>query len=675
LQGLADESRLLSPALLRITHWIADYYLAPLAQVIESVVPAGVRAQAGTRLTTFYRVTPQEPDGAAAPPKLPKKQADVLAWLAGRDEPATVREISAAVGCQQGPIAALVRKGLLAAETRRVGREAAEAPVSDREAHLVLNAEQQTALDAILDALRAGRHETLLLLGITGSGKTEVYIHAIQEVVHFGRQAIVLVPEISLTPQTRARFEARFGRVAVLHSHMSDVERHRQWERIARGEVPVIVGARSAVFAPTPHLGLIVLDEEHESSFKQETSPRYHARDVALQRAAAEGVPLVLGSATPSLESFRKALAGEYRLLRLGGRVLGRPLPDVATVDLRTEARSRSMRGALCRPLAMALEQALRDGGQAILLLNRRGFATHVQCPACGEVLRCPECDIALTHHRQQASVLCHYCDYRADVPTACPQCRYGAIRFSGLGTERLEAEVRARFPEVRVLRMDRDSMQRPGSHERALAAFRAGEAQVLLGTQMIAKGLDFPNVTLVGVINADIALHLPDFRAGERTLQLLVQVAGRTGRGERGGRVLVQTLSPEHPAVACAVRHDYERFARHELAVRDALAYPPAGAMIRLVVRGPRAEVTRGFAEHVAERIAAALGPAAEATRLLGPAPAPIARIRGLHRFHLQVQGPHLDVLRTAVRTATTDLAPPEDVQWIVDVDPLEMM
>jgi primosomal protein N' (replication factor Y) len=396
---------------------------------------------------------------------------------------------------------------------------------------------------------------------------------------------------------------------------------------------------------------------------------------VALARAQAEGVPLVLGSATPSLESWQRAQSGEYELLEMPRRVLDRPLPAVGTIDLRCEAHRRQSRGAISRQLHAAMAAALDEGGQVILLLNRRGFSTHIQCPACGHVLRCPQCDIALTHHRTAEIALCHYCDYQTPAPTACPACEFTGVRYSGLGTQRLEAEVRARFPHVPCLRMDTDTMQGHGSHERALDAFRAGKVQILLGTQMIAKGLDFPNVTLVGVINADTALHLPDFRAAERTFQLVTQVAGRTGRGPKGGRVLVQTFSPDHPAIQAAVRHDYAAFAAAELPIRRMLRYPPFAAMIRLLIRGPHQPATAELAGYLAERLRAALGHPGEEVRVLGPAPAPFARLRGRYRFQIQVQGPDGQPLREAVRKATAELEPPEEIQWAADVDPLDML
>jgi len=548
LGKVLDVRGLLSPAMLRLTQWIAEHYLCPWGQVLDAVVPAGVRGQAGTRLTTLLSLAP-DARRLLGEMKLPPKQLAVVKVLLASSEPLTPRHLAEAAKCTEAPIRALRRKGLIRSRTERMQASPSPDVHVPREAHLTLNPDQQRALDAILGALHAKRSETLLIHGVTGSGKTEVYIQAIQEVVHFGRQAIVLVPEISLTPQTVERFRSRFGRVAVLHSHQTDAERHHHWQQIADGAVHVVVSARSAVFAPTPHLGLIVLDEEHETSFKQETAPRYHARDVAIRRASAENIPLVLGSATPSLESWHRGQSGEYTLLEMPRRVSNRPLPSVDTIDLRVTVQERRSRGAVSRPLHMAMHAALEDGGQVILLLNRRGFSTHIQCPACGHVVRCPDCEIALTHHRTEEIALCHYCDYQVPAPRTCPECGFAGIRYSGQGTQRLEAEVKARFPNVPCLRMDTDTMQGRDSHQRALDAFRTGKARILLGTQMIAKGLDFPNVTLVGVINADTALHLPDFRAAERTFHLVTQVAGRTGRGEKGdacwSRHSIPTIRP----------------------------------------------------------------------------------------------------------------------------------
>ncbi len=674
VEEVVDRRSLLSPAMLRLTQWIAERYLCDWGQVLETVLPAGVRGQAGTRMTTLLHVDAEAADKIAST-KLPEKQRAALAALAAAAEPLTPQELARAAHCTLAPITALRRKGLVRSQTGRLQQRRQAVPATGPEPNLVLNADQAKALAVIVAALRSQRHEVILVHGVTDSGKTEVYIQAIQEVVRYGRQAIVLVPEISLTPQTVERFRSRFGEVAVLHSHLSDAERHWHWQRIAEGGVAVVVGARSAIFAPTPHLGLIVLDEEHEGSFKQATAPRYHARDVAMARSAAEGVPLVLGSATPSLESWMQAQRGQYRLVELPRRVMDRPMPVVGTIDLRSDSRGGPSRGAISRPLLHAMTAALAEGGQVILLLNRRGFSTHIQCPACGLVMRCPDCDIALTHHRTEEIALCHYCDYRIPAPAACPGCDFAGIRYSGQGTQRLEAEVRARFPKVPCLRMDTDTMRGHGSHERALSDFRSGKVKVLLGTQMIAKGLDFPNVTLVGVINADTALHLPDFRAAERTFHLVTQVAGRTGRGPKGGRVLVQTFSPEHPAIRAAVRHDFAAFAAGELPVRELLRYPPFATMIRLVIRGPLEAVAGQFALCLAERLRETMASRRLDARLLGPAPAPLARLRGKFRFQIQVHGLDGEGLRAAVRQATAAVTPPEGVQWIVDVDPLDML
>ncbi len=669
-----DTASLLSPAMLRLTHWMADYYLCPWGQVLEGVVPAGVRKLAGTREVSLLQVPPDVEDCVSTIKFGSKQQKHAFETLLAAERPLTIAQLAKAAGCTAGPIRQLLKKGLLESKTKRVASREWEEETYERESPLQLNDDQQAALQSIDDALESAAAHGIVLHGVTGSGKTEVYLQAIERVVSYGRQAIVLVPEISLTPQTVRRFRARFDQVAVLHSHQRDVERHDQWQRISRGEVQVVVGARSAVFAPAPHLGLIVIDEEHESSFKQDSAPRYHARDVAWQRARAENIPLVLGSATPSLEAWHMAEQGVFQLLSLPKRVMNRPMPDVLTVDLRDPAKAAGSRGGISRPLQQAMAAALRDEGQVILLLNRRGFSTHIQCPACGYVLNCKHCELSLTFHRQRNTTLCHYCDHQEPPPVQCPDCRSQAIRYGGLGTQKLEDEVRARFRNHVCARMDTDSMKTHGSHERVLSKFRAGEIHILLGTQMIAKGLDFPNVTLVGVINADTALHLPDFRAGERTFQLVAQVAGRTGRGKKGGRVLVQTLSPEHAAVRAAARHDYPAFAAHEMQLRKQLQYPPFGAMVRLIVRGPREETTRGVAEDLVERLQGGTTQG-DGVRIVGPAPAAIPKLRGSYRFQIQLQGPTIERLHEVVRPATEKYKPVGEVVVTIDVDPWDMM
>jgi len=674
ISAVIDARRLLSADMIVLAKWISAEYHAPLGTCLGTLIPAGVRVQAGTRETTLLSV-PTEVAARLSTLKLPEKQAEVLRKLALSSKPLTPPQLAHLAECTQSPIQALRKKGLIVSDIRRLqSKEIEEAP-AERESRWTLNAAQQEALDTIVGAMNRREHRTLLLHGVTGSGKTEVYIQAIEEAIRYGRQAIVLVPEISLTPQTKQRFRARFDNVAVLHSHMSDVERHQHWRQIASGEVQVVVGARSAVFAPIPQLGLIVIDEEHDNSFKQDSAPRYHARAVALWRARRAQVPLILGSATPALESWGKAKSGEYELIDMPGRVADRPLPHVGTIDLRDEFKNRFTRGAISRQLHRAVYQAIDAGGQVILLLNRRGYSTHIQCPACGHVVKCTECDIALTHHREEEKAVCHFCDYTIATPPQCPECGFGGIRFSGFGTQKLEAEVNARFKGVKVLRMDSDTMKKPGSHEVAFARFRQGEVKILLGTQMIAKGLDFPNVTLVGVINADTALHLPDFRAGERTFQLVTQVAGRTGRGEKGGRVLVQTFSPEHYAIDAAVRHDFHQFAAAELPHREEFGYPPYSHLARLIVRGPVEAPAAEFIASLTGRMDELADVRGVEVVIRGPTPAPIARLRGLFRFHALLTAEERDGLHGVLRTALGEAVAPDDVQWALDVDPLDML
>ncbi len=665
--AVEDPAPLLSPRMLELTKWMAERWLARWGEVLEAVLPSGVRLARGTRQEILLVASGSAPTRRPTAP-----QARVLAAAV---TPTTAAELARVAECGRSVIGRLVETGLLVdagTRQREPGRAAAREPLPHHRPG-ELSPAQQGALDAILAPLRERRHETILLFGVTGSGKTEVYLQAVEETLAQGRQAIILVPEISLTPQTCDRFRSRFGTVAVLHSHLTAVERHAEWREIASGRVGVVVGARSAVFAPTPRLGLIVIDEEHETSFKQATAPRYHARDVAEWIARSAGIPLVLGSATPSLETFARCLDGSWRMCRLPDRVGGSQLPAVITVDLR-DAQSRA-RGALSPRLVAGIKWALASGGQVMLLLNRRGFATHVQCRACGHSARCSQCDLALTLHQPGNRGICHGCGLITRLPADCPECRAPQLSQRGTGTQKLEEQVRALFPGVRVARMDTDTMRTRGSHERTLDAFRARELDILVGTQMIAKGLDFPDVMLVGVVNADAALHLADFRAAERTCQLVTQVAGRSGRGALGGRVVVQTSTPEHPAIRSAGRHDYEAFVRHELPIREALLYPPYGSVVRFVVRSHREEAAAAWAGTLAVRLRAAVAAGGEGMRVLGPAPAPIARLRDRFRWHLQVHGPDGERLRALVLQATAGLRTPDDVAWIIDVDPVEML
>jgi primosomal protein N' (replication factor Y) len=681
LLRILDDDALLTPDLMRLTRWMADYYLCGWGQVLNAVVPAGAKERAGTRNLVFLETVPE----SALPQPLPEltaKQAAAWQQLRAAGRALEVRHLARLARCGTGPVAALIDKGVARRVVRRVDRFAEEIEESpSTEGPITLNPDQLRAWAPLEQSLRDGGFHAFLLYGVTGSGKTEIYLRAIEEVIRQGKEAIVLVPEISLTPQTIQRFRGRCGDVAVLHSHLGDAERGGHWRRVAAGHVQVVVGARSAVFAPTRQLGLIVIDEEHEGTFKQESTPRYHARDVAVMRARLENIPIILGSATPSLESWHNAQRGQYGLLSLPNRVLDRPLPHVGLIDLRHERVSGSRFYALSPALERAMREALRAGGQVMLLLNRRGFSTHVHCPSCGYVETCRFCDLALTYHRQRAVMLCHYCGYEQQPPELCPSCGQTQIRYQGLGTEKLQAEIEQKFPGMVVRRMDSDSMRQRGSHARVLAAFRKGLIHVLLGTQMIAKGLDFPNVTLVGVINADVGLHIPDFRSAERTFQLLSQVSGRTGRGAQGGRVLIQTFNPEHPCIALAATHDYAGFVATELAHRRAHNYPPYERLVRLIVRSRAQQAGADFAERLAGAFHTALqglgssaAPAA-ALRLLGPAEAPVFRLKGYHRFHFQLQSSSAAALHQVLRSVLPAVRPPAGVEFTVDVDPLNML
>jgi primosomal protein N' (replication factor Y) len=660
---------------------MADYYLCGWGQVLNAVVPAAAKDQAGTRATSFVQAIP-EADVPSPAPELSAKQAEALAELRRRAEPIELRQLARSVACGPGPIDELVKKGYARRLLRRVERVPSESPEGAvPPLEVSLNDDQQRAWAPLEDALRAGGFKAFLLHGVTGSGKTELYLRAIEEVVRQGKEAIVLVPEISLTPQTIQRFRGRCDEVAVLHSHLGDADRGGHWRRVAAGKVQVVVGARSAVFAPTRRLGLIVIDEEHEGTFKQDTTPRYHARDVAVMRARLENIPILLGSATPSLESWHNAQRGQYTLLTLPNRVLDRPLPRVGLIDLRHEMPRGGRFHALSPQLERAMRDALQLGGQVMLLLNRRGFSTHVHCPACGHVEACQHCDLALTFHRERTVMLCHYCGFEQAPLERCPRCDQAQVRYQGLGTEKLQAEIEEKFSGYVVRRMDSDTMRRPGSHARVLSAFKQGLIHILLGTQMIAKGLDFPNVTLVGVVNADVGLHIPDFRSAERTFQLLSQVAGRTGRGPRGGQVLVQTFNPEHPAIALAATHDYLSFVATELVHRHSHHYPPYQRLARLIVRSRTQEAGAAFAERLAAELHRALRQQVEPAsamapvRLLGPAEAPVFRLKGYYRYHFQLHSASAAALHHVLRAVLPSLRAPTGVEHTIDVDPLNML
>jgi len=672
LVELVDVVPLLTSTMLKLTRWIAEHYLCTWGQVLESVVPAGVKNQAGTRMVTLLTVSPAA-KAQRATLDVTDKQAAVLDYLILANAPVPMDEVTKNARCGTAPVNALRSKGLVETVKQRAGSFSMPEYSGVVQVDLTLNKDQQSALDKIHKSLRSGQHKTLLLHGVTGSGKTEVYIQAIREVVSYGRQAIVLVPEISLTPQTIRRFQSRFPSVAVLHSHLGDAERHWHWQQIAQGRVQVVVGARSAVFAPCPNLGLIIIDEEHETTFKQDSVPRYHTREVARKRAELEHIPLILGTATPTLESWKRALLNEDELVSMPRRVEGLPMPPVVVVDVRNDPELNAG-ASIGRALKNAIQQALAADGQVILFLNLRGYSPVLWCRACGAGVKCPHCDISLSWHKDKAEAICHSCDYRAKAITHCPACGHAGVRYLGTGTQRLEQEVNAKFRGVPCLRMDSDSMKAAGSHDRALERFRSGEIKILLGTQMIAKGLDFPNVTLVGVIDADTVLHQPEFRASERTFQLIAQVAGRTGRSIRGGRVLVQSSSPGELPIQMAAQHNFLGFATRELLVRREMNYPPYQNLTRVILRGPQEQMVQDTAKAMADLIRKVAKETNSPVRILGPAPAPITKLKTLYRYHFQLSAPSLEPIQILWRAVRGNLPQGKDVEYVVDVDPLNL-
>ncbi len=583
--------------------------------------------------------------------------------------PLPAADLAKRAGVSVSAVQALVKQGLLRygwTTVRRVPWRGASTPSTPP----TLTPEQSDAVTAITAAVHAQKSESFLLYGVTASGKTEVFLHAIAEVIALGRQAIVLMPEISLTAQAIGIYRARFGdRVAILHSALSTGERWDECARISSGEAAVVIGARSALFAPTRALGLIVIDEEHETSYKQEQAPRYHARDVALKRGELNSCPVVLASATPAVESFYLAEAGRHHLLRLPTRVEDRPMPSVRVVDLRGVARHPAI---FSGPLRQGIATRLQADEQAILFLNRRGYATFLLCPTCGHSVRCADCGVALTFYQQDNSIRCHHCGLSLHAPDTCANCGGRQFSFSGFGTERVESELTRLFPHARPGRLDRDTTAGKGAHLRIVSSFREAETNVLIGTQMVAKGFDFPGVTLVGVISADTALNLPDFRAGERTFQLLTQVAGRSGRGDKEGEVVVQTYQPDHYAVLAAAQQDYEAFYRQEIEMRRELGYPPFSQLANLVFTSESKLEAESRAAAVAQHITAS-DPTGRVT-VLGPAPAPLARLRGRYRWHLLLRAPH-DLLQPTLRTALSSLTDWPQGSMVVDVDPVSLM
>jgi primosomal protein N' (replication factor Y) len=737
---------LVTPRVLKLARWIADYYCCAPEVALKSMLPEAVRQEeAGWRERLWVRVLPASGEF----PKLPKRQMEVWNIIEERRELA-LTELLALAQTTAATVKKLEDRGLIAIAPQVTERDPYAHEHILPSQPLVLNERQAAALAKIKAAMDAekgkggkGEREkgsdgaeatsrpsaplplcpaaNFLLHGVTGSGKTEVYLQALAHALEQGQGAIVLVPEISLTPQTVERFKARFSSgkwqtlVAVLHSHLSAGERHDEWHKIRQGRARIVIGARSAVFAPVEPLGLIIVDEEHEHTYKQEEAPRYHARDVAIMRGRMEGAVVVLGSATPSLESYYNCQQGKYTLLELPERVDDQKMPHVRVVDMRQAARGGKGPPIFSPQLKEAITQRLERGEQTILFLNRRGYSTALECTQCGYVANCPNCSLALTYHRPEQALRCHLCGHVEAVPAACPneKCRNPTIRYSGLGTQKVEDVLGKLFPTARIRRMDADVMKRKEDYRKVLGDFRAGKIDILIGTQMIAKGLHFPNVTLVGIIYADLALHQPDFRAGERTFQLLTQVAGRAGRGDVEGEVFVQAFTPFHPAIQFARRHDFAGFYEQEMEFREQLRYPPVSRVALLTLKGRNEEKVKFSAEHVRKelerlvsgggkadgpakagenenllplesdaplpRSRSTLSPEAAAVVLRdlmisGPAPAPLLRAESFYRYQLMLRTRAMSRLSLALAELQRQLTLPEDVTLTVDIDPVSL-
>lgn len=733
-----DETPLFDERMLQFFRWVADYYLAPLGMVIKTALPPGINWEScyhvsltqegkkvveehtphslpsldllqaidphqGSPLKTLLKDYPRRSlffslqkgglisletkvrEGKtkvkrvtfveAVPPQCPiedlkPKEKEILSVL-NEGEKIPLRELQRLVPKPSSALKGLRSRGLVAVEEEETYREPVMDVVEREEGPFRLTPEQEEAVEQIRKALRGNAFRPFLLYGVTGSGKTEVYLRAAQEALSLGRRALILVPEISLTPQLVGRFQRRLAvDMALLHSGLSPGERYDQWRKVNRGEVAVIIGARSAVFAPCKDLGVIIVDEEYETSYKQEEGVRYNARDLAVVRAQREGAVVILGSATPSFESFYNAQRGKFQPLHLTERVAGGILPQVEVVDLKREKHP-----LFSSALQEALAENLERGNQSLLFLNRRGFSSSVICAECGFPFKCKQCSVTLTFHAQRRLLLCHYCGYHLPAPQICHRCGGSMTRLVGFGTEKVEKEVRRLFPKARVARMDSDVMTQRGAHGRLLRALEGGEIDILVGTQMIVKGHDFPQITVVGIIAADVTINLPDLRAAERGFQLLSQAAGRAGRGKYPGKVIIQTFLPDHYAIQRAKGHDFWGFYQDEMAVRTALRYPPLTRMvnIRISSRDPQGakEAIQRLAKRGREFIKAHTGE----VELLGPSPAPLAQIKGRYRWHLFLKGERVAPLQRLYRSLMQEGRRLKGVRVEVDVDPLSML
>jgi len=680
-----DDRPVLDPPILKLCRWISNYYISPVGEVLSAALPPLLR------LESQRIVVLREP----SPNLSGKVEKEVFAVVAKRRRILlkTLARLFPGGGFYRA-LGRLVSTGAVEIEEKLRAnrkREMIQKPGVDPEVRLspqpgfALTGAQASALQSMEERLMGGGFETFLLSGVTGSGKTEVYMRAMEMAWRRKKRSLILVPEISLTPQLLDRLKERFpGQIGILHSALTSTERSTQWWRITQGDVSVVVGARSALFAPVPDLGLIIVDEEHDSSYKQEEGLRYQARDLAVVRGKLTDCPVLLGSATPSLESFHNCRLGRYKLLELPGRVEDKALPQVEMVDLRVQPWDQQPSPSHSSPATSLFSPQLREalqanqasGQQSLIFLNRRGFANFLQCRLCGFVLRCPHCSISLTLHQKEHSVFCHHCGFRKPETDHCPECKNSTLSGIGFGTEKLEEELLRLFPSARIGRMDRDTTSRRGSQERILRQWEKGEMEILVGTQMITKGHDVAGVTLVGVILADLSLNLPDFRAAERTFQLLLQVAGRAGRGEKPGKVIIQTFVPDHYAFQFASTHDYEGFFASEMELRRALNYPPFSRLVQLRFEGPKLQEVEEKARSVGLNLRRHQQNAkgVEQIEILGPAPAPIEKLRNRYRWQILLKGqkgPHLFKLANQARS----LNPRGRVRLLVDVDPYNML
>lgn len=677
LKRLIDDEAAVSPALMDLAEWASRYYAVPMEQMIRCIVPEPVRRERHSEKTRKVVVLQKWPDDDTLNKinRRAPRQAAILRYLHGStDKREALSELGGTPALKSCRL--LEQNGYVRIEEEAVRRDPAGNESFAPSTPLTLNAEQEQALAAILASLESRDRKPILLQGITGSGKTEVYLQAAAHVVAQGQGVLILVPEISLTPQTMARFKSRFAdtdsSVAILHSAMSDGERFDEWHAIRRGKARIAIGPRSALFAPVQKLGLVIVDEEHDSSYKQENSPRYHGRDLAVLRAHLEGATIVLGSATPSLESLYNVQTGKYTLLRMDKRADGQRLPLTRVLDMRTEAKDKRNLGILSERLRMAIDDRLVKGEQIILLLNRRGFARALQCPDCGHIVTCEHCAMPLTYHATENRLICHICGFRSVVPKQCPKCHSSNIELEGYGTQKVEAVLRRCFPQARLQRVDADVTTRRNALHDILSDFRAHRIDILLGTQMISKGLDFPGVTLVGVLNADLGLCIPDPRAAERTFQLLTQVAGRAGRGDIEGEVIIQTYAPHADAIQFARRHDTDGFAENELGLRQQLGFPPFRHMAVLTVRAENESMAEFTLSTLHRRLLAVLPTEVE---ISDPMPAPIAKAYGQFRFQCTLRAPRARLIADSVSREINALNSGEDIHISLDIDAYSFM